>query len=283
MDIEGREIVRWLLEAEGVAASLLVGVSFSDSNSEWEVVGHSSGALRIQPRGESSAVSRAYRWFGTGTFTVDESVLASTIRNACDRYANPDSARQGEWRRALHRRGISSSTLSEQLLSCLGDATLKLDNESHAPDNDTWNRIYQQIKESVGGVALTSMLPLLEMFLQEFERKSGKLDVYRRNCVATLYRKARQLDRALDLSEVVQKPREQLSGSTVSIALLCSLRAWLFVDKGKATLDPKVRERCRDEAQVLYRRPYGILQNADGYVGDADLLILKGAIDSLSI
>jgi len=74
----------------------------------------------------------------------------------------------------------------------------------------------------------------IAQWIEQSEKENkGRFDIYRRVLLAYLYRHTGQLDKALEVSAIVEFPRNRLLGTDASISVLCTTRAAALMDSAK--------------------------------------------------
>lgn len=234
LQIDGSDIVRWLASAKDSEMVLLNGAEYADDSDVWTILETTRGGLSIVGEDSTRRVMRPLGFF-QGTFFVTEDIGArlNDLIRGTQTEGERKIARSKEYLASV---GFPVSELGGDTVALFLAQTIENFRERGvAPDDVAWTRI-QEIFDHRSASVMRSGAKLVAEWVADSERKAGGLiDAYRRVLLAYLFRHSGQLDKALEVSEVVNLPQTRFLGGNSTIAVLCTTRAAALMDKAELT------------------------------------------------
>ena len=252
IQIDGINIVRWAVDASPDDLSLLVLAEYSDKEDILVIRAAKHSELTVVKADSSKEIIRPINSFKTGTFFFcsDNGVR---LRNLISKSLSPFEQRVIEANNYLLAHGFLVSELGGDSPSLiLADAIRNFEEHKEVPDGDNWNDIHALLAGRPIAVQRCGAKYISTWIFHLENKKSEGFDVYRRVLLATLLRHSGQIDKSLEVSEVVELPRSRLSGTNSSISVLCTVRAATLMDI--AIAQPNKRAHFLKQARLILNK-----------------------------
>jgi hypothetical protein len=230
VQIDGIEVARWAEKAREDDLRLLMGTEYSDTDSEWTINDADTVGILISKKNQPEPVLRPYSFFSQGTFFVKEEISAQLSQLIEASMTTGDRIIDAA-KNHLRGLGFAVSQLGGDSATLLISNTIKNFQEHKVvPNDDQWGQIHE-----IFSTRSTEMMTLSTQFIAKWIEQSekenkGRFDIYRRVLLAYLYRHTSKLDKALEVSAIVELPRNRLLGTDASISVLCTTRAAALMD-----------------------------------------------------
>ena len=230
IEIDGAEIVSWVLRATDDELSLLVNSEYSDADDIWIIRSAKKSGLGIVKDGQTQLLLRPYGFFRLGTFFLDDDV-GIQVKQKIDDSLPLSEKRVVNAKMFLATHGFLISEFSgDSFVLMLADAIMQFENNKKIPDGNTWEEIHEQLTNSKTSIKKCGVKFVSDWVLHSEAINDGLIDVYKRVLLATLYRHSGQLEKALEASDIVDLPRERLNGGKTNISVLCTTRGATMMD-----------------------------------------------------
>lgn len=231
MQIQGEDIVRWVISAPPDELKLLVGTDYSDISDEWRVIDVDPNGLRVSKIGSERIELKAFSFFRSGTFFIDIEEISNRICCLLRSSQEPWERELIRVKELLSSYGFSISELGgDGNVIALAAAVFEFTEHTVIPDGDDWLKVHEILSNSTVENKRVGAKHIKQWIDKAEEKLHGNFDVYRRVSLAHLYRHTGQLDKALIVSDVVDEPRHRLEGTNTSISVLCTTRAAAMMD-----------------------------------------------------
>lgn len=234
IQIDGINIVRWVVDASPDDLSLLVLAEYSDKEDILVIRAAKHSGLTVVKIGSSGEIIRPINSFKTGTFFFG-SDNGERIRNLISNSLSPSDKRVIEANNYLLAHGFLVSELGGDSPSLiLADAIKNFEEHEEVPDGDNWNNIHALLIGRPIAVQRCAVKYISTWICHLENKKPEGFDVYKRVLLATLLRHSGQLDKSLEVSRIVELPHRRLLGTNSSISVLCTVRAATLMDIAEA-------------------------------------------------
>jgi len=262
IEFDGQQVIGWIKKSSSDDHFLLIECEYSDDKDVWSVGGLVSNELLISKDGETKQFKRPLSFFEQGTFffSHESATKLKELLQASLTDVDKQIARANE---LIRSHGISASELGgSSSVMFIAEIIENYETKSTLPDNSQWEKLHE-IFANRTTTTMRSAIPLITKWLLESENKNnGLFDLYRRVLLAVIFRRTGQLDKALQISDVVNLPRARHLGGFSSVSVLCTTRAATMMDLAE------IRNNQRDEYLKAARLALNKANAVSG--GDAD-------------
>ncbi|MCX7164796.1 MAG: hypothetical protein NTV11_00795 [Rhodocyclales bacterium] len=256
IQLDGSEVARWASKASEADLAALAGAEYSDDDDVWIVCGAGPTGISISKEGQEYSVRRPFNFFFSGTFFLEEAPghsVDALIKGSLSVGERKISA-ANEHLRGL---GFSVSELGGDTVALfLWDIVKAFEERQVAPDDGQWNRLHDILRNGSASVMRVGAKLVTQWIAHSEEANGGIFDVYRRVLLAFLYRHTGQLEKALQVSSIVEFPQSRMMGGSSSVAVLCTTRAAAMMDM--AELQPSKRSELLKNARLTLNKANAI-------------------------
>jgi len=233
IQFEGSKIVNWAAKATEADLTLLMGAEYADNDNEWSVSQANSQGLLIFSQDKPLPIQRFYSFFLQGTFFVPVAI-GTSINNLIEATMTDGDRKLVEASNHLLDLGFTVSLLGgDSATLCISKAIKNFQENGIIPDEKQWREI-NDILTTRPTEVMRCGAKFIQTWVDQSEQNTiDRFDVYRRLLLAYLYRHTGQLDKALEVSEIVEYPRNVLIGTDSNIATLCTTRAGAMMDNAE--------------------------------------------------
>lgn len=248
VQLDGADVTRWMSKATAEELALLIDSEYSDDEDVWIVRGVGPSGISVSSEGKPQPFLRPLSFFLQGTFFLGDrhgnqvAVLINGTRSVAEIRIDEANA---------HLRGVGfavSQLGGDTVALFLSDAIRSCEMHGVAPDNEQWARIHDILSDGSTGNMRSGVKFVAKWIEHSENQRPGRYDYYRRVLLAFLYRHTGQLDKALQASDVVERPHEH----EMSIAVLCTTRAAALMDM--AELKPNDRDELLRRARLTLNK-----------------------------
>ena len=264
---DGRGVVRWLDSATHEKRSILINAEYSDDDDIWTVRGVTVFTLLVCKDGEAKTIPRPFTFFSQGTFFLEAEaglLLSTEITDSM----SAAELRISQAKDFLSERGFPVSELGGDTVALLfADVISVFHSQSILPTEDQWDRINEVLKS--GSKSLMKLgAKHISLWLKAAEdKREGRIDLYRRVSLASLYRHAGQFDQALEICEAADISVSQLDGGPSNLSALLTTRAATLMDL--AELHTSKRNDLLKDARLKLNRANAISSGNSDFVREA--------------
>lgn len=264
MQIEGQKIFAWIQLCKESDRTLLVGTEFANNDDVWLVTGIDREWIELERTSDGAPSRKKLTFVLDGDFFIGAGI-SDQLEASRREVMSPGELAIEEAREKLLSTGLRASVLGASDAQFL--AALISEFRDHSfPDHDEWMRLHHLITEGPTE-NMRAIAPLLRKWLERSESELGHYDLFRRILLAVVYRHSGQLQKGIDISDVVDE-HGKCPNDQSSIAILCTTRAASLMDvaelgskspceilsMARKSLNRAYAIRGSEEVMLTYRR-----------------------------
>lgn len=231
IQIEGQKIFAWVKKCKEGDRTILVGAEFSNNDDVWRVKGLDDEWIDLERTSDGVPSRKKLMFILDGDFFVCAGLSAQLEESRREGMSSGELALERAIEKLLSK-GFRASALGADDTQFLSDLISRFQDNSF-PDFDEWMRMHELIADGPTE-NMRVILPLLKVWLQRSELQLGHYDLSRRIFLAVVYRYSGQLQKAIDISNVVDE-QAQYPKDQSSVAILCTTRAASLMDMAESS------------------------------------------------